>query len=403
MSELCELRSQVLRRQTAAAEETLALLEETLAEYQLQNSHLRLKVERQQRLLDAILLPEVRLHRVCQEEVPPEQQEPTPSLEPAPQHIEEEQEEPLPNQQGEQPQDITKLLFTVVPVKSEDDEEEAQWSRDARRSTGQMEAEDGGEERARNPEPSSEAETEDSDDWDETREAQSGSNPPSDVPLSHDRPDVGEEPASCSKTKDTGKSTFPCSLCGKGFSTKQSRRRHMIIHTGEKPFPCSLCGRGFATKQNLRTHIIIHTKEKPFPCSLCGKGFGTKQSLRRHMISHTGEKPYPCSVCGKGFTQEGTLKRHMRIHAGEKPFICSICGNGFSRKGDLTRHMGIHTVEKPFVCSVCWRGFSQKEHLNTHMRIHSGEKPFICSVCWRGFPRNGDLKRHMGIHARENL
>uniref|UniRef100_A0A667XDS7 C2H2-type domain-containing protein n=1 Tax=Myripristis murdjan TaxID=586833 RepID=A0A667XDS7_9TELE len=247
------------------------------------------------------------IKKMCQEEVPPEQQEPTPSLEPESRHIEEEQEEPLTNQQGEQPQDITKLLFTAVTVKSEDDEEEA----------GQMEAEDGGEERARNPEPSSEAETEDSDDWDETRGAQSGSNPPSDVPLSHDRPDVGEEPASCSKTKNTGKSTVLCSLCGRGFTKKGSLKRHMRIHTGEKPFICSVCGKGFARKGHLNIHMIIHTGEKPFICSVCGKGFARKENLKPHMRIHTGEKPFICSVCGKGFTRKENLKQHMGIHAGE--------------------------------------------------------------------------------------
>uniref|UniRef100_A0A667Y1Z9 C2H2-type domain-containing protein n=1 Tax=Myripristis murdjan TaxID=586833 RepID=A0A667Y1Z9_9TELE len=282
---------------------------------------------------------------VCKEEVPPEQLQRTPSLEFEPQNIKEEQEELCTNQQGEQLQDITKLLFTAVPVKSEDDEEEAQWSRDARRSTGQMEAEDGGEERARNPEPSSEAETEDSDDWDETSEVQSGSNPLSDVPLSHDSPDVGEKPASCSKTKNTGKSVLPCSLCGTGFTRKGALTKHMRVHTGEKPFVCSVCGQRFTEKGNLTKHMRIHTGEKPFVCSLCGKGFTQKGNLTKHMRIHTGEKPFVCSLCGKGFTQKGNLKKHMRIHTGEKPFVCSVCGKGFTVKGILNRHMEIHIGE----------------------------------------------------------
>ncbi|XP_035849314.1 zinc finger protein 628-like [Sander lucioperca] len=71
------------------------------------------------------------------EEVPPEQQECSSSVdqqepEPPP-HIKEEQEELCISQEGEQLQgleeaDITKFPFTPVPVKSEDDEEEAQSS-----------------------------------------------------------------------------------------------------------------------------------------------------------------------------------------------------------------------------------------------------------------------------------
>uniref|UniRef100_A0A667ZLJ1 C2H2-type domain-containing protein n=1 Tax=Myripristis murdjan TaxID=586833 RepID=A0A667ZLJ1_9TELE len=242
----------------------------------------------------------------------------TPSPEPEPPHMKVEQEEPLTKQQGEQLQDIT-----AVPVK--DDEEEAQCSGDAGRSTGQMEAEDDGEERARNPEPSSEAETEDSDDWDETREAQSGSHPPSEVPLSYGRRDVGEKPASCSKTKNTGKSTFPCSLCGTVLTRKDMLSRHMRIHTGEKPFVCSHCGRAFSGKGILKIHMRIHTGEKPFNCSLCGKGFAQKGDLCRHTRYHTGEKPFVCSICDKRFTEKASLSRHMRIHTGEKPFVCSLC------------------------------------------------------------------------------
>ncbi|XP_029934256.1 gastrula zinc finger protein XlCGF8.2DB-like isoform X2 [Myripristis murdjan] len=337
MSELCELRSQEMRQQTAAIEERLSLLEKMLAEYKLQNSRLKLKVERQQRLLDAILLPEVRLHRVCKEEVPPEQQEPTPSLEPEPRHIKEEQEELWTNQQGEQPQDITKLLFTVVTVKSEDDEEEAQWNRGVRRSTGQMKAEDGG------------------------------------VPLSHDRPDVGEKPASCSKTENTGKSTFPCSICGCGFARKGSLKLHMGIHTGEKPFPCSICGCGFSRKESLKLHMGIHTEEKAVTCSVCGRGFTRKEHLKCHMRIHTGEKPFVCSVCGKAFAEKGHLNRHVRIHTGEKPFACSICGKGFTEKGTVNRHMKIHTGEKPCVCYVCGKGFSLIGNLKRHMGVHTGE------------------------------
>eukprot|EP00064_Thunnus_orientalis_P021315 superscaffoldBa00006386_g21475 len=127
------------------------------------------------------------------EEVPPEQQEWSSSLDqedPELPHIKEEQEELWTSQEGEQLQgleeaDITKFTFTPVPVKSEDDEEKPQSSQLHQRQAEEMKTEADGEEPARNLNPDrhlqpvtddkasemSVAEIEVScDDWEETRE-----------------------------------------------------------------------------------------------------------------------------------------------------------------------------------------------------------------------------------------
>ncbi|KAM6992293.1 uncharacterized protein LKV04_008345 [Tautogolabrus adspersus] len=140
---------------------------------------------------------------VSKEELPPEQQEWSHILDQEdtkPQHIKEEHEELWSSQEEEQLQgleeaDTTKFPFTPVSVKSEDDEEKPQSSQFHQRQTEQMETgvdgEDcGGAEPERYSDPerrlqpeievkiedSDEPETDDSDDWRETREDLSGLN-----------------------------------------------------------------------------------------------------------------------------------------------------------------------------------------------------------------------------------
>ncbi|XP_075947910.1 uncharacterized protein LOC142949910 isoform X5 [Anarhichas minor] len=234
MSKVQMLRCLVNQRLTAAAEEIFGLFERTIAENEEEVSALKEQNERQRKLLDAVFNPQLRLHRadvqqllVIKEEDTPEQQEWSSSLDqedpepphikeeqedpepphikeeqedPEPPHIKEEQEDPEPphikeeqeefwtSQEGEQLQGLeeARIKFSFTPVKSEDDEEEAQSSQLHQRQTEQMETEAdgedcGGPELDRNSEPDTDDKSGESydtvsDDWKETREPQSGSN-----------------------------------------------------------------------------------------------------------------------------------------------------------------------------------------------------------------------------------
>ncbi|XP_044028057.1 zinc finger protein 235-like isoform X2 [Siniperca chuatsi] len=308
------LRALVKQRLTAAAEEIFGLFERTIAEYEEELRRSKEENERQRELLAAVFQPQLRLHRadvqqlsLRKEEVPPEQQDWSPSLDqdPEPPHIKEEQEELWTSQEGEQLRgleeaDITKFPFAPVPVKSEEDEEKPQSSQLHQSQTEQMETgadgEDcGGPGPARNSDPDThlQPETENGDDgWKETRDPPSGLN----------------------FLKNSG------------------------YNSCEKPFRCSECGKLFNQNSNLKTHMRIHTGEKPFGCSVCGKRFGQKIHLQNHMRCHTGEKPYCCSLCNKCFSRCAHLQLHMRRHTGEKPFSCSVCDNRFTWLNQLKTH-----------------------------------------------------------------
>ncbi|KAM6949807.1 uncharacterized protein PEZ65_019361 [Lycodopsis pacificus] len=369
MSKVEMLRSLVNQRLTAAAEEIFGLFERTIAEHEEELCRSKEENERQRKLLDAVFNSGVRKQSahvqqlLVVEEVPPEQQEwssildqedPEPphlkeQEDPEPPHVKEEQEDLCISQEGEQLQGLEEadVKYSFTPVKSEDDEEEAQSSQLYQRQTEQMETEEdcGGPEPDRNlypdryPEPDTDdktgdfSDTDDSADWKETREPQSGLNSLK-LLVSDSRCSAGEKP-------------FRCSECEKTFGQSRYLTRHMKIHTGEKQYSCSVCTKDFYSRSNLKTHMNIHTGEKPYSCSVCKKSFNQCSNLKTHMKIHTGERPYSCSVCKKSFGLKLACQDHKRTHTGERPFSCSVCDKTFMRKANLKVHVKTHTGKNP--------------------------------------------------------
>ncbi|KAM6974316.1 uncharacterized protein LKV04_015955 [Tautogolabrus adspersus] len=320
-----------------------------------------------------------------------EQREWSPSLDPEPPHIKEEQEELWSSQEEEQLQgleetDTTKFPLSPVSVKSEDDEEKPQSSQLHQRQTEQMETgvdgEDcGGAEPERDSDPVTDDMTEDSSD-----------------PETEDWKDADRKP-------------FSCCLCSKIFEHKGNLNVHMRTHTGVKPFN-SFCGKQFTQKTGLDYHLRTHTTERPYSCSICAKTFQYKGALTCHMDTHTGVKLLSCSDCGKRFRRMSQLKIHKcvgktsHLHKNlskkhKTPLSCTECDATFPNNYLLVTHMRMHKGKKLFTCKVCGQKRQFSSHLEIHMRTHTGEKPYSCSVCGKRFSQSGIMRQHMAVHLVE--
>ncbi|XP_076865673.1 zinc finger and BTB domain-containing protein 22b isoform X2 [Brachyhypopomus gauderio] len=79
--------------------------------------------------------------------------------------------------------------------------------------------------------------------------------------------------------------------------------------TSGKVFMCH-CGKKFTHKSMRDRHINMHLDLRPFHCPVCAKKFKMKHHLTEHMKTHTGLKPYDCHGCGKKFMWRDSFMRH---------------------------------------------------------------------------------------------
>ncbi|XP_069880093.1 zinc finger and BTB domain-containing protein 22 [Dipodomys merriami] len=78
---------------------------------------------------------------------------------------------------------------------------------------------------------------------------------------------------------------------------------------GNKIFLCH-CGKAFSHKSMRDRHVNMHLNLRPFDCPVCNKKFKMKHHLTEHMKTHTGLKPYECGVCAKKFMWRDSFMRH---------------------------------------------------------------------------------------------
>ncbi|KAK0148034.1 Zinc finger and BTB domain-containing protein 22 [Merluccius polli] len=76
-----------------------------------------------------------------------------------------------------------------------------------------------------------------------------------------------------------------------------------------KLFMCH-CGKTFTHRSMRDRHVNMHLDLRPFHCPVCAKKFKMKHHLTEHMKTHTGLKPYRCGGCARKFMWRDSYMRH---------------------------------------------------------------------------------------------
>lgn len=197
-----------------------------------------------------------------------------------------------------------------------------------------------------------------------------------------------------------------CSNCQMTYDNDNSLSQHQsLAHPVSGACECDVCGKGFPSQKTIRRHMKTHFKAKPHVCRECGAQFADSTNLNRHTKSHTGElrnskgQPLACDYCEKLFKWPSSLFKHRRLHTGINVFRCGHCPKVFAERRGLELHRLTHTGEMPFSCPLCEQRFNQKANLKRHLRTHATEEPFRCALCEKSFKLSDDLTDHQKTHA----
>ena len=111
-----------------------------------------------------------------------------------------------------------------------------------------------------------------------------------------------------------------------------------VLFRTKAPFTCEDCNGVFNDFPSFDQHgILVHHS---YVCEYCGKVFTAKPNRERHVRYHTGEKPYHCELCDESYFRGDDLKYHRTAKHGDiRPYVCRGCTRSFIWKKDFEKHV----------------------------------------------------------------
>ncbi|KOX74697.1 Protein glass [Melipona quadrifasciata] len=119
---------------------------------------------------------------------------------------------------------------------------------------------------------------------------------------------------------------YECPSCHNLYKWKKSMLSHLRNQCKQPPrFECPHCTMKNYQKSHMIRHLRINAsdKKKPFQCQKCGRGFTLKRNKDRHVNYECGHEPrFQCPYCGLRSKQTSPVYAHIRKkHPEEEVFI----------------------------------------------------------------------------------
>ncbi|KAG7205718.1 hypothetical protein KM043_007667 [Ampulex compressa] len=170
------------------------------------------------------------------------------------------------------------------------------------------------------------------------------------------------------------KKPFQCQKCGRGFTLKRNKDRHVNYECGHEPrFQCPYCG--LRSKQT--SPVYAHIRKKHPEEESC-KAFETEAGNREQPDS----SPSVSRSLPNYYSQARVRNAYAKGSFADcfrKPFGCPKCGRCFTVKGNMTRHLKYECGQAPrFQCPYCEFRSKQTSNVMSHIRTrHTGQRVYV--------------------------